>query len=439
MSSVFANSRSIVHKGDGQTNIAAPPDVCKTPSPGGPIPIPYVNIAKTSDLASGSTKVEIEGNSVGLESSNLSTSSGDEAGTAGGIISSKNMGKLTWGSSSLDVQVEGKGVVRFMDVVQHNGNTFNTAFIENGQTGFAYADDFDDKCEVCKKSPDEHRVHEHESTVTLTNTLVEKLDALRAPAKKLREEREALAKQIVELDKKRPPLVQERKDAIEIIKSTPKTDAAWALALAARTAADAKLVALQAQIDALRVQHDAAQAALAGTLEVLRGHYVGYMIGVAMCRCGNGEKPFVAMSGNTDTPGFKKAVEDLGWTYCGAVATRSDIAASNSLAAKAPGQGVLDGRWELAEDMAVTDSDLWNAPGMCAATKIFKEATKAHDPVHMTERWYSPEKPKEILVRFRRDGAYGLEPERFSNGATTPSCSSCQQLLPLFVCEKGKC
>ncbi len=51
MATVFANSRSIVHKGDGQVNVAAPPDVCKTPSPAGPVPIPYVNVAKTSDLA----------------------------------------------------------------------------------------------------------------------------------------------------------------------------------------------------------------------------------------------------------------------------------------------------------------------------------------------------------------------------------------------------
>ena len=95
---VFANGRSIVHAGDGQVNTAAPPDVCKTPSPGGPIPIPYVNIAKTRDLADGTKKVKVDGESAAIDGANLSTSSGDEAGMAGGLISSKNMGKLTWGT-----------------------------------------------------------------------------------------------------------------------------------------------------------------------------------------------------------------------------------------------------------------------------------------------------------------------------------------------------
>ena len=34
------------------------PDVCKTPSPGGPIPIPYPNIAKSSDTSQGTKKVQ---------------------------------------------------------------------------------------------------------------------------------------------------------------------------------------------------------------------------------------------------------------------------------------------------------------------------------------------------------------------------------------------
>jgi hypothetical protein len=134
--------------------------VCKTPSPAGPIPIPYVNIAKTSDLADGSKKVKIEKNPAALKSSNLSMSSGDEPGSAGGIISSKIKGKATWATSSMDVKIEGKGAVRFLDVVQHNGNSFNTAFIQMGGTGFAYGDDFEDDCTLCGKPPDKHRVLE---------------------------------------------------------------------------------------------------------------------------------------------------------------------------------------------------------------------------------------------------------------------------------------
>jgi hypothetical protein len=142
MTKAFANGRSIVHAGDGGTNTCAAPDVCKTPSPGGPVPVPYVNVARDADLAAGSTTVSLGGNPVALKSSSLSTSSGDEAGTAGGgLISSKTQGKMTWGTFSLDVKFEGKGVVRFMDVTQHNGNTFNTAFMQDGGTGWAYGDD----------------------------------------------------------------------------------------------------------------------------------------------------------------------------------------------------------------------------------------------------------------------------------------------------------
>lgn len=142
MTATFANGRSIVHSGDGGTNTCAAPDVCKTPSPGGPVPVPYVNVARDSDLADGTRTVTIGGNPVALKSSNLGTSTGDEAGTAGGgLMSSKTQGKMTWGTFSLEVKFEGKGVARFMDVTQHNGNTFNTAFMQDGGTGWAYGDD----------------------------------------------------------------------------------------------------------------------------------------------------------------------------------------------------------------------------------------------------------------------------------------------------------
>lgn len=178
MATVHANGRAIAHKGDGQTNTAAPPDACKTPTPGGPVPIPYVNVAMSSDLANGTTSVKIEGHSVAKADSNLSTSSGDEPGTAGGgLMSSKTKGKLTWGSHSSDVLFEGKGVVRFMDVAQHNGNSFNTAFIDDGHTGLAYGDDFEGKCPACEKNPEEHpRVKEEKS---LAEVAVKILKALR--------------------------------------------------------------------------------------------------------------------------------------------------------------------------------------------------------------------------------------------------------------------
>ncbi len=177
MAKVFANGRSILHAGDGNTHVAAPPDVCKTPSPGGPVPIPYVNVASDSDLAKGTKKVKVEGKSAAIASSNLSTSVGDEPGTAGGgLISSKTKGKLTWATSSGDVKFEGKGVVRFMDVTQHNGNTFNSAFTSMGGTGLAYADDFEGPCQICTKGPEAHRVMETDEVAARAIRLLEALD-----------------------------------------------------------------------------------------------------------------------------------------------------------------------------------------------------------------------------------------------------------------------
>ncbi|HYO65581.1 MAG TPA: DUF4150 domain-containing protein [Archangium sp.] len=179
MTKTFANGLSIVHKGDGHTQVCSIPDVCKTPSPGGPVPVPYINIARDADLASGSTSVKIEANPIALSNSNLSTSTGDEPGTAGGgLISSKTKGKLTWGSSSIDVKVEGKGVVRFLDVTQHNGNSFNSALLNLGQgyTGQIYGDDVPE-CPNCKQSTKTHRVLEHDDSKALALQLSKALES----------------------------------------------------------------------------------------------------------------------------------------------------------------------------------------------------------------------------------------------------------------------
>ena len=176
MAEVYANGRSILHAGDGQEHVAAPPDVCKTPSPGGPVPVPYPNIASDRDLAKGTKRVKIAGEPVANAGSHLKTSTGDEAGTAGGgLMSAKTKGKLTWGSSSPDVKFEGKGVVRFMDVTQHNGNSFNTVFNSMGGTGLAYADDFQGKCPICRKSASAHRVLETPSSGQLCMALIDAL------------------------------------------------------------------------------------------------------------------------------------------------------------------------------------------------------------------------------------------------------------------------
>lgn len=172
---VSANGRSILHKGHGQTHVCAPPDVCKTPSPGGPVPIPYVNIAKDGDITDAANTVKIEGNPVAHVKSKISMSTGDEAGSAGGLLSSKFKGSMTWKMGSLDVKVEGESVVRFLDSGFHNGNSFNSAFINQGGTGVGYADDFRGECPICNRGPEDHRVLETPSTAALCAQLVNQL------------------------------------------------------------------------------------------------------------------------------------------------------------------------------------------------------------------------------------------------------------------------
>jgi hypothetical protein len=77
----LANAREITHKSSQGVASAAVPDVCETPSPGGPIPIPYPNVAKSTDTSSGSKKVKADGKEVSIKNSSYTKSRGDEPST----------------------------------------------------------------------------------------------------------------------------------------------------------------------------------------------------------------------------------------------------------------------------------------------------------------------------------------------------------------------
>ena len=113
------NSRTVVHKDSGGVVINFP-DVCKTPTPAGPIPIPYPAIAMSKDTASGSTSVKIDGNPIMLKDSNFSMCTGDEAGSAGGVVSGCTKGKARFVAYSFDVKVDGKNVPRLGDIMLDN-------------------------------------------------------------------------------------------------------------------------------------------------------------------------------------------------------------------------------------------------------------------------------------------------------------------------------
>lgn len=117
---VGVNGLSVVHAGSNGVTMAFP-DVCKTPTPAGPVPIPYPNVARSSDTASGASTVKCDGNPVCNKGSNFSTSTGDEAGSAGGgVVSNKIKGKAEFVSFSSDVKFEGKNAVRAFDLMLHN-------------------------------------------------------------------------------------------------------------------------------------------------------------------------------------------------------------------------------------------------------------------------------------------------------------------------------
>jgi hypothetical protein len=123
---VNGTSNSLVHKGSMGIAKSTLPDICKTPSPGGPVPVPYpIIVSMASDLVDGTTTVKVDGgNMAAVKGSELSRCTGDEAGTAGGVKSSTFMKEATWLLYSFDVKLEGKNACRLTDKMQMNhGNT----------------------------------------------------------------------------------------------------------------------------------------------------------------------------------------------------------------------------------------------------------------------------------------------------------------------------
>ncbi|MEA1916627.1 MAG: DUF4150 domain-containing protein [Campylobacterota bacterium] len=106
------------------TNMAMP-DVCKTPTPAGPIPIPYPNISMSSTAVGTVDTMLVDGTPALNMMSQIVTSQGDEAGVAGGLISSMIMGptKYTLGSTSLFI--EGAPSVKLTSMTGQNGEVMN--------------------------------------------------------------------------------------------------------------------------------------------------------------------------------------------------------------------------------------------------------------------------------------------------------------------------
>ncbi len=100
------------------------PDVCKTPSPGGPIPIPYPNIAACAD-GQGSGKVKVRGNATLRKGDKILRSTGDQAGSLMGVVSSTMMGPAVVKAGDSKVKVENKDLAHLTVQVGQNGNNAN--------------------------------------------------------------------------------------------------------------------------------------------------------------------------------------------------------------------------------------------------------------------------------------------------------------------------
>jgi hypothetical protein len=123
---VVVNKLTVVHKASDGVATSGSPDVCKTPTSSGPVPIPYTNVAFSKDLVKGSETVQADGQPIALKDSEFSTSIGDEPGTVGGVTSGVNMGKAKFSNYSQDVKIESRNVCRLSDPMTMNGNAPNT-------------------------------------------------------------------------------------------------------------------------------------------------------------------------------------------------------------------------------------------------------------------------------------------------------------------------
>lgn len=117
------NNLTLCHKGSNGVSTATIPDVCKSPS----VPVPYPNIALSSDLMKGTTTIHADGGNMCAKfGSEFFKSTGDEPGVGGGVLSSTFIKEATWITFSFDVKLESKGACRLTDKMFHNHmNTVN--------------------------------------------------------------------------------------------------------------------------------------------------------------------------------------------------------------------------------------------------------------------------------------------------------------------------
>lgn len=104
------------------------PDVCKTPSPGGPVPLPYSNRADLvqANPATTSLKVTIMNQTAVVLDTTITMSAGDEAGSLGCVISNMIKGPAQFKKGSMKVYIEGQPAVMHTSACSQNGVNANS-------------------------------------------------------------------------------------------------------------------------------------------------------------------------------------------------------------------------------------------------------------------------------------------------------------------------
>jgi len=104
------------------------PDVCNTPAPSGAIPLPYPNISDPSQASSSSAvaNVVVDGAKALNLLSEVSSSMGDELGSAGGgVVSGQVSGPTRFMLGSFTIFMKGAPAARMTSLTGHNGKMPN--------------------------------------------------------------------------------------------------------------------------------------------------------------------------------------------------------------------------------------------------------------------------------------------------------------------------
>lgn len=112
---------------NGGAQASASPDVCKVPTPAGPVPTPFVNMGTTQMADPGGlvNKVLLVNMPAMNQASKIAMTNGNQPGSIGGVASNKIMGQVQFLNGSVKVMVGGKPAVRVGTMTGQNGAPVN--------------------------------------------------------------------------------------------------------------------------------------------------------------------------------------------------------------------------------------------------------------------------------------------------------------------------